>query len=231
MEDLIKENQTYWNETHSLRQTEAHWLGAGHWNGEAWLKIGEDDLKRVVKYTKTKKEDWKSKTALEYGCGGGAKIRSLSRIFSRVIGVDISLPSLVECARQMKAYRITNFMTEIIPAAHPEILIDKYARCIDFILCTGVLYHLPSKEYVERVLRIFYGLLRPGSYAVVQFRYDDGTVKYRTRTSNYTKNAIFMTSFTKGEFVELAKRCGFACELKETINSINYQYALLRSTL
>lgn len=135
---------------------------------------------------------------------------ALCRRFRRVIGVDISRPTLEECARQLKRCGLINFSTVFADAARPQGAAEEVGRgAVDFFFSVAVFQHFPSKAYTKEVLETAAGLMREGGYGLVQVRYFDGSEKLRQKESDYAKNVIYMTSFTTGEFTTLLAETGF----------------------
>ena len=195
-------------------QDQAHWCGVLRWPRERWTAYGDfhvgyalDLLDRFAGPDFT--ADLKQKTALEWGCGGGANVRCLCNAFARVYGLDISADTLDACGRQMRNHGLSNFIPVLIPAEEPRaVLRTAPSGSVDFILSIAVFQHFPSKPYTRRVLKAMEALLKKNGLALIQVRYFDGSEKYRQKDGDYAKNVITMTSFTFDEFSQHLRQAG-----------------------
>ncbi|MDQ1278026.1 MAG: hypothetical protein QG555_1068 [Thermodesulfobacteriota bacterium] len=123
------------------------------------------------------------KTALEWGCGGGAIIRPLCEHFASVYGLDISAATLYECRKRMADLAAAGIFTAChFPSEYPEAVLEQIApESVDFIISVGVFKHFPSQAYTLRVLQIMEKLLKKEGFLFVQIRYFDGMEKYRPK--------------------------------------------------
>ena len=214
---LEKDAGLYWDlSRHDERvQDQSHWAGSARWPRDRWLEYGEFNAGLAEKFFTRHAAGvlaggFGSWTALDWGCGGGANMSALCRRFRRVIGVDISRPTLEECARQLNRCGLTNFGTVFADAARPQQVLDEAGRgAVDFLFSVAVFQHFPSKAYTKQVLETAAGLMREGGVGFVQVRYFDGSEKLRQKESDYAKNVIYMTSFTTAEFSALLSETGF----------------------
>jgi SAM-dependent methyltransferase len=214
---LEKDAGLYWDMSrHDERvQDQSHWAGSARWPRTRWLEYGEFNFGLVqnffMQFVPTElAEGFASKTALDWGCGGGANMNALCRHFRRVVGVDISQPTLDECTRQLNRRGLSNFETVLVDAARPRQVLDRVGRnTVDFFFSVAVFQHFPSKAYTKEVLETAAALMREGGHGFVQVRYFDGSEKLRQKESDYAKNVIYMTSFTTEEFSALLAETGF----------------------
>lgn len=214
---LEKDAGLYWDlSRHDERvQDQSHWAGSARWPRDRWLEYGEFNAGLVEDFYSRfapsfPHRGFGSRVALDWGCGGGANMSALCRRFRCVIGVDISRPTLEECARQLKRCGLINFSTVFADAARPQGAAEEVGRgAVDFFFSVAVFQHFPSKAYTKEVLETAAGLMREGGYGLVQVRYFDGSEKLRQKESDYAKNVIYMTSFTTGEFTALLAETGF----------------------
>jgi predicted TPR repeat methyltransferase len=215
---LEKDAGLYWGlSRHDERvQDQSHWAGSARWPRKRWLEYGEFNFGLVRSFfqqfaTSEREEGFASKTALDWGCGGGANMNALCRRFRRVIGIDISTPTLEECARQLDRCGYSNYETAFVDASSPGQVAERLGRdTIDFFFSAAVFQHFPSKAYTKEVLDVAAGLMRQGGHGLVQVRYFDGSEKLRQKEGDYAKNVIYMTSFTTKAFSELLEEAGFA---------------------
>ena len=213
---LEKDAGLYWNlSRHDERvQDQSHWAGSARWPWERWLEYGEFNFGLVqnffMQFAPTElAEGFASKTALDWGCGGGANMSALCRHFHRVVGVDISQPTLNESTRQLSRCGLSNFGTVLVDATQPRGVLDQVGRdAVDLFFSVAVFQHFPSKAYTKEVLETAAGMMRKGGHGLVQVRYFDGSEKLRQKEGDYAKNVIYMTSFTTAEFSALLDETG-----------------------
>jgi SAM-dependent methyltransferase len=214
---LEKDAGLYWDLSRydERVQDQSHWAGSARWSRQRWLEYGEFNFGLIqnffMQFAPTELAGgFASKTALDWGCGGGANMSALCRYFRRVIGVDISQPTLDECTRQLNRSGLSNFETALVDATRPRQGLDGVGRdAVDFFFSVAVFQHFPSKAYTKEVLETAAGLMREGGHGFVQVRYFDGSEKLRQKESDYAKNVIYMTSFTTEEFSALLAETGF----------------------
>ena len=214
---LEKDAGLYWElSRHDERvQDQSHWAGSARWPREKWIEYGEFNAGLVESFFGRHADGilpggFGSWTALDWGCGGGANMNALCRRFGRVIGVDISRPTLDECARQLNRCGLSNFATVLTDASRPGQALEEIGRdAVDLFFSVAVFQHFPSKAYTKAVLEVAAGLLRRGGYGLVQVRRFDGSEKLRQKEGDYAKNVIYMTSFKTGEFTALLAGTGF----------------------
>lgn len=216
--DLDRDAGRYWSMSDSNERIrdQSHWYGEGRWEKERWLAYGDFFFDLAGKQLQQAAEpEWraglKGKTALEWGCGGGAIIRPLCEHFGSVYGVDISEATLYECRKRMADLAFHeadnvgavagNFTAFHFPSEHPEAVLELIAPgTVDFIVSVGVFKHFPSQAYTLRVLQVMEKLLKKEGFLFVQIRYFDGAEKYRPKEGDYARNVITMTSFTEDVF-------------------------------
>jgi hypothetical protein len=216
-EDIEKDAGSYWSLSgrEERIQDQSHWCGAMRWNSDRWYRHGDFHMDLILNYLQRFEgadyiRSLPNRTALDWGCGGGAVVRPLCGRFSRVYGVEVSESSLAECAKQMSRFGLSNFQGVFIPSHDPESALDRINReSVDFLISVNVFQHFPSKTYAGRVLRVMGQLAKPGAFALLQVRYFDGSEKLRQKAEDYARNVIYMTSFTPEEFSPLLQEAGF----------------------
>jgi len=236
--DLDREAGDYWamSDINERIRDQSHWFGEGRWGRERWLAYGDFFFALAVRRLREAAgPEWETglaaKTALEWGCGGGAIVRPLCARFGMVYGLDISAATLRECRKRMRDLTgeksggakggkveaasaaagggVGNFRDLHIPAETPERVLERLVPgSVDFIISIGVFKHFPSQEYTLRVLRVMEKLLRPEGFLFIQIRYFDGKEKYRSKDRDYAQNVITMTSFTAEEFAARVAAAG-----------------------
>ncbi len=216
--DLDRDAGRYWSMSDSNERIrdQSHWYGEGRWEKERWLAYGDFFFDLAGKrLEQASGPDWRAglkvKTALDWGCGGGAIARPLCEHFASVYGVDISAATLCECRKRMADLAVHeadegrgeagNFNAFHFPSEHPEAVLELIAPgTVDFIVSIGVFKHFPSQAYTLRVLRVMEKLLKKEGSLFIQIRYFDGAEKYRPKEGDYARNVITMTSFTADLF-------------------------------
>jgi len=229
----------YWNMSgrDARIRDQSHWCGAQRWTEDRWIEYGDAcfDLARqfLERFAPPNYiSELAQKTALEWGCGGGAIARPLCKSFFRVYGIDISRSSLDECERRMQQRGHENFVKVPFPAEHPERVLPEMAGAsVDFIVSVSVFQHFPSKPYTRRVLGVMEKILKDGGYGLLQVRYDDGSPKFRQKDRDYARNVIYMTSFTPEEFTGQLQETGFRVLVRERdidVRADNHDYYFVR---
>jgi 2-polyprenyl-3-methyl-5-hydroxy-6-metoxy-1,4-benzoquinol methylase len=220
---LDKEAGQYWNLSRydERIQDQSHWCGSARWDRGRWLEYGEFHEGLVLSYLRRFSGpeyfgNLRGRTALDWGCGGGANTRTLCLHFGSVIGVDISEPTTAECGRQMRSLGVQNFRGIFFDAHRPEALLKPVGReAVDFFFSVAVFQHFPSKSYTLRVLGVMEELMKPGAFGLIQVRYFDGSEKLQQKEDDYARNVIYMTSFTTDEFTHQLNASGFTLLFSE----------------
>jgi len=239
-EDLATAAGSYWGMSDSLERIrdQSHWLGEGRWYRERWLSYGDFFggmiLRMAGDHYPSFLDEIGKKTALDWGCGGGAVTRVLCGLFGTVWGLEISPPTLRECVKRMKEAGGQNFRPVLVPAEGPEEVLRLIpAGTVDFFFSVGVFKHFPSRGYTRRVLQLAAALMRVNALGLIQYRYDDGTPKYRPKEGDYARNVITMTSLTPEDFHRLCTEGGLEVVAQERDTDgegEHHQYALVRKT-
>lgn len=214
--DLVAAAGRYWQLSgrDDRIQDFSHWCGSMRWQRDRWFAYGDHYLSYALRLLNEFAgvafvDTLGSKTALEWGCGGGANMRCLCRVFSQVYGADIAHDTLDACKRQLTKLGFANFSPLYFPVERPEMVLQQaMAGSLDFLMSIAVFQHFPSKVYTLRVLQVMKELLKPVGFALIQVRYFDGSEKYRQKDKDYAKNVITMTSFTSDEFSGLLQQAG-----------------------
>jgi len=228
---IYKDVYNYWSasESSDRKKDLSHWRGKGRWDEDAWLEIGEKNFSFFNMLCKISNTPTDSiKRMLEWGPGGGANVIRFAKNISVYYGVDISKSNLDECHKQVKHIYPQSFHPILIEPPKPQDCIAKIEGKIDFFLSTAVFQHFPSKEYGIEILKIAYNLLHKGKIALIQIRYDDIRLKYKSKTRSYQRNAITFTSYRIDEFWKICKDIGFE-PLSVTLSpEVNYAYYFLQ---
>jgi SAM-dependent methyltransferase len=195
---LARESQKFWTdpENRDLARI-SHWRGHGPFeDDELWLRLGRRHRDLSEKALNWAKIPLPLDRIVEWGVGGGMNAVALLGATREYVGVDVSASSLTESSRQADlAGGAAAFVPVQIDAAEPEIALARIPGGCTFFLSTYVLELLPTAEYGLRILRIAYGLLRPGGAALVQIRYETGmatsAVSRRSYESTWHRRAVY----------------------------------------
>jgi hypothetical protein len=222
--------KAYWSgsETAVDKRDMSHWLGEGRWADEAgWRRIGEEHFELYKTLLKLTGKTGPIRTMMEWGQGGGANAIQFANEVSSYIGVDISEPNLKECAHQLESRGHHNFQGTLIDAAKPEGVLAECNEPIDFFMSTAVFQHFPNKEYGIRVTKIAHQLLADDGIAMIQTRYDNGNVYYKSKTRDYKSNVTTFTSYMIDEYWNVVRDLGFRPLGVILRPETNYAYYLL----
>ncbi len=108
-------------------------------------------------------------SVLDYGCGPGHDLVGFG-VYSkpkRLIGIDVSEPSLGEARHRLALHGIQAQLTRLHPT---DTRLPLASNSIDLIHCSGVLHHVPRPDLV---LKEFRRVLKPGGRAqIMVYNYD-----------------------------------------------------------
>jgi SAM-dependent methyltransferase len=124
-----------------------------HGKAQAWAE------QRVLRhelfyqmFRRRSREVWpepRRRVACEIGCGRGEGLLSLARDFDHVIGMDVSLPSLVGAAKLVAERGLTN-VTLVQGSAHALPFRD---RVFDYVQAINVIEHVFRPEHFFKEIR------------------------------------------------------------------------------
>jgi SAM-dependent methyltransferase len=100
---------------------------------------------------------------LDFGCGPGHDLAGFG-VYSkprRLIGMDLSVPSLDEARQRLALHGVEADLVKL-DATQPELPLE--ARSVDLVHSSGVLHHTPD---IAAVLREFRRILKPGGRAQI----------------------------------------------------------------
>jgi ubiquinone biosynthesis O-methyltransferase len=125
------------------------------WTGETrWLRLLHNMVPPRLAYFNPIVGNWRDKSVLDLGCGGGFMAEPLARQGARVIGVDPSAPAIAAAKRHAQEsglsidYRVGT--GEHLPVAN---------SAVDIVLCVDVLEHVRDLDAVIGEIR---RVLKPG---------------------------------------------------------------------
>lgn len=233
-EKITGDSQKFWSNSSQEKYAQnSHWRGGGIFADESkWWAMGEEHLRFFETCLQTVNFKGPMTRIVEWGCGGGMNAVRFAPLASEFCGIDISQPSLDECAHQMKLAGLSNFAPVLIEASNPDAALGRVTGPCDLFLCTYVFEVLPGPEYGFRLLTIANQLLAPGGMAIVQVKYADNW-KTSSRTWNYAKNISWNATYRIEDFWQKTQECGFTPQFvklvprQEQINDRNYAYFFL----
>lgn len=211
--ELVAASMKYWNEGDKAGidlGDYSHWKGSGPWqNHDKWLALGRfhfEMYERMCRYAAVPRP---LESVLEWGCGGGANAIHFVGEVKRYCGVEIARASLDECGRVLGEAGFQGFQPVLISADTPESALQRAPGPFDLFLCTYVFELIPGRAYGERIARTAFDLLKPGGLALVQIRYDDGSIRSNQKTADYFGNACRFTSYRVEDFWVRMQAIGF----------------------
>jgi SAM-dependent methyltransferase len=168
------------------------------------------------------------KVVLDYGCGPGHDLVGFATASrpERLIGIDVSPPSLEQAAHRL---RLHDAAPELIRIDESDSALPLPNRSIDHIHCSGVLHHVPDPA---RVLREFRRIVRDSAtvrlmvynydcmwlhlYAAytVRFKQLPGSgidVREAFKRSTDTVDCPISHAWTPADVMGMAELAGFAC--------------------
>lgn len=211
----LSEAHDFWNGDTKKRNDQAHYLGCGRWDEGKWSRHGRYYFRLYKEFLKefSHIDPGPSKRMLDWGCGGGANAVSFSKSFEHVTGVDISMESIRICGdacyEKVKRDFFRPFLipVDFIPK---DIELLSSEDLYDFVLCTQVIQHMPSADYVGAVMSVWSSLCRKGANAVVQFRthYNSRRIQRSSKIS-YTENVAHWVMLNPAVFEKMANEAGW----------------------
>ena len=204
-EKINKEAYDYWNKTDNDTADMSHWKETGRWEDEqVWEAVGDEHLEMFQQLLQHQNYNGKMKVMAEWGPGGAANLSKFSKVFDEIYGIDISVPNLDKCKDELKKRNFTNFKSIHIEIDNPESVYNSIQKeSLDFFLCTAVYQHFPGQEFGNRVTKIAYDLIRPGGFAIIQTRYNNGAKGLNSKKANYQHNILTFTTYFIEEFWDL----------------------------
>lgn len=231
---LTREAQDYWRTPSGENwKSNSHWRDADAFaENDLWSEVGRGHLELFDRLAQVCGEPPRFGTVLEWGCGGGANAVHFAPRSSRFVGVEISQPSLDECARQVEATCATPFVPILIDGDDPESVVDRLDGTCDVFLCFYVFELIPSPEYDARLLGIAERVLGDGGVALIQFKYETGAFLTRPRRRDYRRDPAAMTTYRIEAFWTLAQHCGLQPQVLHLVprNELDERYAYLLLT-
>jgi SAM-dependent methyltransferase len=223
---IEEEAQRYWTEAHQGRGS--HWQSTSRFvAGELWTQIGQRHLAMLWRATRRLDAGPDLERVVEWGCGGGANAAQIAPLAREFVGVDVSVDSLEECARQVAARCDTPFQPVLVDVRDPEAALHQITGRVDVFLCVYVFELIPSPAYGERILRIAQEILAPGGLALIQIKYDTGSWRTRPRRLSYRFSPGNTTTYPIHSFWEMAARCGLEPRYVELVprDELDERYA------
>ena len=234
---IIKDNQNWWNDEEKLQGGQyIHKRGVGIFKDDAkWMDLGQESFDIYKKFLHGMDYDESSlKSMVDWGCGGGANAVHWAPTVERFYALDISQVCVDECILQMEREGIHNGVPVLVDAGAPEEARKTITDPLDLFFCVYVVEVLPTKEYVERLLKLAHDMLRPGGLAFIQLKYADERWATQGRRWSYANNPCHMTTFRIEEFWVMADGVGLKPQLctllpkQPKVNDERYAYFMLQ---
>ena len=131
-----------------------------------FFESGIDHINRILKLVSDKYGEMNAeKSALDFGCGVGRLIPPLSRHFSHVTGVDISLSMLSEAKINCNLQGLKN-----VTLVQSDDNLSRVSGLFDFVHTYIVLQHVPVKRG-EVIIGRLLQLVRPGGVAALHMTF------------------------------------------------------------
>lgn len=145
------------------------------WTGEKrWLRVLQNMAPARLDYFNNAVGDWRGKTVLDLGCGGGFMSEAMARRGAHVIGVDPAASALAIAKKHADAQGLAiDYRTGVgegLPVA---------ASSVDIVVCVDVLEHVES---LESVIDEIHRVLKP-----------DGLFLFDTINRNWLASLVMIT--------------------------------------
>ncbi len=125
------------------------------WTGEKrWLRLLQNMVPARLDYFTTIVGDWRGKSVLDLGCGGGFMSEALAQRGAHVIGVDPSAPAIAIARKHAQASGLT--IDYRVGAGEG---MQVAGSSIDIVVCVDVLEHVETLDCVIDEIR---RVLKPG---------------------------------------------------------------------
>lgn len=212
IEQILEDAQSFWD---TKGDRFARWRGSARWaNDEAWFRVGRLNYGLIhmmlSDHSPWAYKDYKNLNVLEHGCGGGANVVELIKHFGFVYGVDISLITLRRCIGEVNSIGLGHKFQDVhLPISDVNTYQRWLKHPIHVFLSIGVYHHFPSKEYGIEVTKAAYDMLTSPGFALIEIRFDDGSVEYAPKSDDYFTNAVTFTSYKTEEFKQICENAGF----------------------
>ncbi len=229
----------FWNDFASpVRAQEAHWRGHGPFADDAvWLKLGRGHLEWLQQVLHSQGRVLRPRRVVEWGCGGGMNAVHFARGAQRYYGVDLSQPTLRECARQLQRERLDGFVPVLVDANQPRAALSVIEAPCDLFVCTYVFELLPSVGHARELLQLAWDVLAPEGVALVHIRCATAAFTSRSRPWGYEENMAHNVTFELVDFRAMCEGLGFAVlgvqavDAVPELNEKNYAYLVLTKPL
>lgn len=167
MSRAFEGNRRDWNDLATLDPlyaicTEAGKRGGG-WDSEEFFATGRAEIAKVVEYLTVHAPDVSFGSVLDFGCGVGRLSAAMARYWDRVVGVDVSGVMILKATEYHKG----DSQLEFLVNDRPDLSCFS-DRTFDFVYSNITLMHLPQERAIERYVRDFIRVLKPGGYTLFQ---------------------------------------------------------------
>jgi SAM-dependent methyltransferase len=163
----LERHQQDWND---LAQLDPLWAilsvpakRHGGWDLNSFFESGRRQIDATIEHGARLGYPVAHESALDFGCGVGRLTRAMAESFAAVVGVDVA-PGMIEQARRLNADRPT--CSFVLNASDHLGFADD--QSFDFVYSDIVLQHVPTEAMIERYVKEFVRVLRPGGLLVFQ---------------------------------------------------------------
>jgi ubiquinone/menaquinone biosynthesis C-methylase UbiE len=156
-------------------------------------------------------EDFKDKTALDFGCGKGRNVTNILSLanFKRVDGVDISPNNISYC---MSEYAGQNSNFYLNNGENLNTIPDNE---YDFVMSTIVFQHICVHELRYKLKQEIYRVLKNGGLFSFQMGFGDISFTGHTRPNNYYDNAYGATGSNGSDDVRVTNENDLISDLEK----------------
>jgi SAM-dependent methyltransferase len=171
---------------------------------------------------------------LEIGCGVGRLVLPLSRVFRRMIGIDISNGMVRRAQESARSREITNaqFVAVSEPGELPIALPQEVGK-VSFVYSLLVFQHIPDFQIIESYVAAIRQMLSPDGAAYLQFDTRPATLAYHLKTAlpdfvlpKYLRRGIRRIRRSPSEIQKTFARNGLSVIQERTPRSADHHYLL-----
>ena len=160
---------------------------------------------------KSNPENFKNKTALDFGCGQGRNVTNMLSLaeFNRVDGVDISPANIEFCSNTYQNQSSDFYLND--GSDLKDLKSDEY----DFVMSTIVFQHICVHELRYQLKQEIYRVLKSGGLFSFQMGYGDINFTGHTRPNNYYDNSYGATGSNGSDDVRVTNEKDLISDLEK----------------
>jgi hypothetical protein len=200
----------FWTSDTKFRRGCAHHRGVRQWEKDgAWKAVGNYNAMIYRRFMDEYSLEHKGGRMIEWGVGGGANARVFNGLFDTIVGIDLCPETLEKCTAQVFATNIADEF-QFIPVITD---IHDPGKCIrglgpfEFLLCTAVVQHMPSPDWVEEFLCVVGSEMQDEGVAMIQYWHNCSN--RRKAATRYVDNVARWCTVTQDEFAGICGRSGW----------------------